>query len=113
MHRGRRSAPDAPRFAYSRNVDYVSGCALLIRTDIWERLGGLDVQYKPAYYDDVDLCLRAHALGLRVRYAPLSCVIHFEGTSMGKNVAEQHSLKSYQLVNQSKIAAVHQRENLL
>lgn len=109
MHRGRRSIPDIPRFAYSRNVDYVSGCALLIRTDIWERLGGLDVQYKPAYYDDVDLCLRAHALGLRVRYAPLSCVIHFEGTSMGKNVAEQDSLKSYQLVNQSKIAAVHQR----
>ena len=108
MHRGRRSAPDAPRFAYSRNVDYVSGCALLIRTDVWERLGGLDVQYKPAYYDDVDLCLRAHALGLRVRYAPLSCVIHFEGTSMGKNVTEQDSLKSYQLVNQTKIAAVHQ-----
>jgi GT2 family glycosyltransferase len=108
MHRGRRSVPDTPRFAYSRNVDYVSGCALLIRTDIWEALGGLDMHYKPAYYDDVDLCLRAHALGLRVRYAPLSCVIHFEGTSMGKDPSDQSSLKSFQLINQNKIAAVHQ-----
>ena len=107
MHRGRRSAPDTPRFAYSREVDYVSGCALLIRTEVWHRLGGLDEQYKPAYYDDVDLCLRVHALGLRVRYAPLSCIIHFEGTSMGKDVADQNSLKSYQLINQAKIAAVH------
>lgn len=107
MHRGRRSIPDIPRFAYSRDVDYISGCALLIRTEVWNRLGGLDEQYKPAYYDDVDLCLRVHALGLRVRYAPLSCVIHFEGTSMGKDVADQTSLKSYQLINQAKIAAVH------
>jgi GT2 family glycosyltransferase len=107
MHRGRGSIPDVPRFAYSRNVDYVSGCALLIRTAVWDRLGGLDEQYKPAYYDDVDLCLRVHDLGLRVRYAPLSCVIHFEGTSMGKDVANQNSLKSYQLINRAKIAAVH------
>lgn len=107
MHRGRRSIPDVPRFAYSREVDYVSGCALLIRTEVWDRLGGLDEQYKPAYYDDVDLCLRVHALGLRVRYAPLSCVIHFEGTSMGKDVGNQDSLKSYQLINQAKIASVH------
>ena len=108
MHRGRRSSPDTPRFAYSRDVDYVSGCALLIRTEVWNRLGGLDEQLKPAYYDDVDLCLRVHALGLRVRYAPLSCVIHFEGTSMGKDVADQNSLKSYQLINQSKIATIHE-----
>ena len=107
MHRGRRSKPDVPRFAYSRDVDYVSGCALLIRREVWDRLGGLDEQYKPAYYDDVDLCLRVHALGLRVRYAPLSCIIHFEGTSMGKDVANQDSLKSYQLINQAKIATVH------
>ena len=107
MHCGRRSRPDVPRFAYSREVDYVSGCALLIRTEVWDRLSGLDEQYKPAYYDDVDLCLRVHALGLRVRYAPLSCVIHFEGTSMGKDVSNQDSLKSYQLINQAKIATVH------
>ena len=107
MHRGRGSIPDVPRFAYSRNIDYVSGCALLIRTEVWNRLGGLDEQYKPAYYDDVDLCLRVHALGLRVRYAPLSCVIHFEGTSMGKDVSNQDSLKSYQLINQTKVATVH------
>ena len=108
MHRGRRSAPDTPRFAYSREVDYVSGCALLIRTEVWDRLGGLDEQLEPAYYDDVDLCLRVHALGLRVRYAPLSCIIHFEGTSMGTDIADQNSLKSYQLINRSKIATIHE-----
>jgi GT2 family glycosyltransferase len=107
MHRGRRSAPDTPRYAYSREVDYVSGCALLIRTEVWNRLGGLDEQYKPAYYDDVDLCLRVHALGLHVRYAPLSCIIHFEGTSMGTDTSDQSSLKRFQLINQAKIATIH------
>lgn len=106
-HRGRTFWADTPRFNYSCNVDYVSGCALLIHAELWNSLGGLDSTYSPAYYDDVDLCLRVHALGLRVRYAPLACVIHLEGTSMGTDSSNPNSLKDFQVINQTKLASIH------
>jgi GT2 family glycosyltransferase len=59
-----------------RRVDYSSGGSLLIRKDVWDRLGGFDGRYYPAYYEDVDLCLRAFEAGWEVRYQPLSVVYH-------------------------------------
>ena len=47
-HRGRGSTPEDERYNFSCDVDYVSGCAMLVRTSLWHRLGGLDTQYAPA-----------------------------------------------------------------
>ena len=110
-HRGRGSTPEDERYNFSCDVDYVSGCAMLVRTSLWHRLGGLDTQYAPAYYDDVDICLRARKSGWLVRYAPLSCIVHFEGTSMGVNEHDSSSLKHFQLVNREKIAQNHAELN--
>ena len=110
-HRGRGSTPEDDRYNFSCDVDYVSGCAMLVRTSLWHRLGGLDTQYAPAYYDDVDICLRARKSGWLVRYAPLSCIVHFEGTSMGVNEHDSSSLKHFQLVNREKIAQNHAELN--
>lgn len=46
-------------------VDYVSAACLLVRRDAFEELGGFDLRYDPAYYEDSDLCLRLAATGLR------------------------------------------------
>ena len=110
-HRGRGSTPEDHRYNFSCDVDYVSGCAMLVRTSLWHRLGGLDTQYAPAYYDDVDICLRARKNGWLVRYAPLSCIVHFEGTSMGVNEHDSSSLKHFQVVNREKIAQNHPELN--
>jgi GT2 family glycosyltransferase len=107
LHRGRGTGANNPQFCYSREVDYVSGCAMLVRTEIWNRLGGLDTELCPAYYDDVDLSFRARSIGYLTRYAPLSCVIHFEGTSMGKDTSDLQSLKHFQNINQKKVALKH------
>ena len=106
-HRGRGSTPEDDRYNFSCDVDYVSGCAMLVRTSLWHQLGGLDTQYAPAYFDDVDICLRARKSGWRVRYAPLSCIVHFEGTSMGVNEHDFSSLKHFQLINRENIAQNH------
>jgi GT2 family glycosyltransferase len=110
-HRGRGAQSNNSRYNFACDVDYVSGCAMLVRTALWKQLGGLDLQYSPAYYDDVDLCLRARLEGFRTRYTPLACVIHFEGTSMGKDEHDSSSPKHFQLVNRVKISNNHPELN--
>jgi len=68
--------PDAPRYNYARDVDYVSGACFAIRRSDFEALGGFDLRYAPAYCEDADLCLQLRANGLRIRYEPKSVVYH-------------------------------------
>ena len=50
-------------------VDIVCGCALVVPTVAWLRLGGFDLAYA-VYFEDFDLSLRARALGIEVVVAP-------------------------------------------
>lgn len=63
-------------------TDWVTGCALAIRADLWQRLGGLDPGYY-IYAEDVDLCLRARDLGETVGYCPEAVVHHAVSASVG------------------------------
>ena len=65
----------------TRRVTYCSACSLLVPRHAWLAAGGLDEGYHPAYYEDVDFCLRLQALGLDVVYAPGSVVEHHEASS--------------------------------
>jgi GT2 family glycosyltransferase len=81
---GRGDDPRLPQYNYLREVDYVSGAAMLIERETFERLGGFDELYFPAYYEDSDLAFRLrHRLGRRVYYQPRSVVIHHESVTMG------------------------------
>jgi O-antigen biosynthesis protein len=80
---GRNGCPSAPEFNRVRDVDYVSGCCLLVRSDLWSRVGGFDESYAPAYYEDVDLAFAARREGFRVVYQPSAVVVHFDGVSHG------------------------------
>jgi hypothetical protein len=106
-HRGRGRRADDPDVAWACDVDYVSGCCLAVRTDTWIALGGLSDAFAPAYYDDVDLCLRVQDAGLRVRYAPGSVVLHAEGTSMGRDTDDVSSLKHLQVAHQAVLLGRH------
>ncbi len=109
-HRGRGLHSDHPNVNYMTEVDYVSGCCLATRTELWRRLSGLNELLSPAYYDDVDLCMRARLLGYATHYVPMSCIIHREGTSMGTNEYDSTSLKRFQLVNQTKVEALYREQ---
>jgi GT2 family glycosyltransferase/glycosyltransferase involved in cell wall biosynthesis len=80
---GRGESPDDPRFAYLRDADYVSGAAIAIRRDLFERLGGFDARYAPAYYEDTDLAFGVRDAGLRVLVQPAAKVVHDEGGTAG------------------------------
>lgn len=63
-----------------REVDIVTGCFLLIRRSLWERLGGFD----PAFFmygEEADLCLRARAFGARPLVTPEATIVHHGGAS--------------------------------
>lgn len=64
-----------------RRIDYGSAAALLVRRELFERIGGFDLAFKPAYYEDVDLCFRIAAVGSAVELAPDAFVTHFTGAS--------------------------------
>jgi GT2 family glycosyltransferase len=63
-------------------TDWVTGCALAIRADLWQRLGGLDTRYY-IYSEDVDFCLRARAAGARIGYCPTAVVSHDVSATVG------------------------------
>jgi len=63
-----------------REVDIVSGCFLLIRRELWDKLGGFDTSYF-MYGEDWDLCLRAKALGYRCLFCPEAEIVHYGGAS--------------------------------
>jgi GT2 family glycosyltransferase len=66
--------------ATARDVDWVSGTALMVRRETWDRLGGFDEGYF-MYVEDVDLCWRAWRAGWRVTYEPEARLVHAIGVS--------------------------------
>lgn len=63
-------------------ADWVSGASMILRASMLEQIGLLDEGYF-TYFDDIDICLRAHRAGWEVWHVPASKVIHLEGASSG------------------------------
>lgn len=97
---GKGDDPDLPQYNYLKEVDYCSGACLLIRTPLWQELGGFDKRYAPAYYEDTDLCFSAREKGYKVLYQPEAQVIHFEGASAGTDLNSGY--KRFQQINHEK-----------
>ena len=96
---GRTRNPFEPGFAYARQVDYVSGAALMICSHLWRQVGGFSPEFSPAYYEDTDLAFKVREAGFVVRYAPQARVIHHEGLSNGSDTEATEGLKKYQEIH--------------
>lgn len=59
----------------SLKIDYVSGCAMLIKKSVLEKIGFFNEKYF-FYFEDVDFCLRAKKAGFTVACEPKSIVLH-------------------------------------
>lgn len=59
-------------------VGAVSGCCLLARREVWERIGPLDEEIF-GFGEDVDWCVRASNAGWEVWYHPGSAIVHLKG----------------------------------
>ncbi len=56
-------------------MDYITGCAMLIKKEVIEEIGVLSEDYF-LYYEDTDYCLRARKAGWRCVLAPESRIWH-------------------------------------
>jgi O-antigen biosynthesis protein len=97
---GRNQQADLPQYSFVSEADYVSGACLAIRKADFESLGGFDVRYRPAYYEDTDLCFQVRAMGKKVIVQPAATIVHHEGATSGTD--ESSGTKKYQAVNRDK-----------
>jgi GT2 family glycosyltransferase len=78
---GRGLPPGSAAYGRVRDVDYCSGCGLLVTREAWDEVGGFDEAFFPGYFEDVDLCLSLRNCGYRVVYAPTARLRHLGGGS--------------------------------
>ena len=68
----------------------VTAACLMVRREVFEKLGGFDEAHLPITFNDVDFCLRARELGWRIVYSPYAELIHHESISRGiENTTEK------------------------
>ena len=101
-HYGWGESPSDRKYNFTREVDYCSAASLLVRKGLFDKLGGFDRRYAPAYYEDVDLCFGIRSLGHKVIFQPRSRVIHYEGVTAERDTAA--NTKTYQVINRKKFA---------
>ena len=85
-----RGEPDSGRFDGSRVVQGLSGCALLTKRAVLERVGLLDERYF-AYYEDLDWCLRARRVGFRCLYVGAAQSSHVGSATSNPNTGRSQS----------------------
>jgi len=100
LNYGRMDNPKKPEYNFVREVDYCSGASLIVKKELFEKLGGFDNRFKPGYYEDTDICFAIRKMGYKIIYQPKSVVVHFEGITSGTNTSS--GMKKYQEVNRSK-----------
>ncbi len=80
--------PNRPQYNTVCEVDYCSGASLLVRRDLWDKLGGLDAAtFSPAYYEETDLCFGIRSLGYKVYYNPASVLVHYGQVTSSQTAA--------------------------
>lgn len=67
----------------AQNFSAVTGACMLVRKEVYQRLGGLDEVNLAVAFNDVDFCLRLIEAGLRVVWTPHAELVHHESASRG------------------------------
>jgi GT2 family glycosyltransferase len=91
-----------PRWLARREVFGVCGAACLLRRELFADLGGYDERYF-AFYEDVDLNVRARVAGWRFEYVPEAVVWHV-GNASWKAGFERPRADNARLVGRNRLA---------
>lgn len=75
-----------------RDVDFVTGGAMVLRMAAVQEVGGFDELLSPVYYEDVDLCVRLRSSGWDVQFVPELRALHHEGVTLQREPIYYHFL---------------------
>ncbi|HUG82938.1 MAG TPA: glycosyltransferase family 2 protein [Euzebya sp.] len=87
------------------DVLYVSTAGMLLRRDVFSRLGGFDARFE-SYRDDMDLCWRVWLAGRRVGVVPRAIGYHQAAGSNGTRRAGADLSESRYLIERHTLAAM-------
>lgn len=76
-----------------KDVEYITGADLMIRADLFKRVGGFH-EHIFMYYEDVDLCYRVRRTGYRCVNVPSARIMHLEGQSFASSEADNKAIRA-------------------
>ncbi|MBP9699656.1 glycosyltransferase family 2 protein [Candidatus Woesebacteria bacterium] len=79
-----------------RTTLWAAGGSAVFRKSMWDELHGFDPDYRPAYWEDIDLSWRAIQQGWKILFEPLSVVHHnHESTNASVFGKQQMEVMAY------------------
>ncbi|PIY97332.1 MAG: glycosyltransferase family 2 protein [Candidatus Kerfeldbacteria bacterium CG_4_10_14_0_8_um_filter_42_10] len=88
---------DSPAYNKTREVSFITGCSMLIKKEVFEKIGYLDEEYQ-LYWEDADFCYRTFKKCFSLWYVPESRIWH----KVSRTIGEGSPKRSY-LVTKSRI----------
>ena len=99
------------RLATVQDFSAVTAACLLVRTAVYDAMGGLDEAFTVAF-NDVDFCLRVRDAGWRIVWTPYAELYHHESKSRGSD-EEDPAKKARFASEQKRLYQVHGRDGIL
>ncbi|MHA1395277.1 MAG: glycosyltransferase family 2 protein, partial [Promethearchaeota archaeon] len=87
---GRNEAADSPDYSINYEIDGVTGAAMLVKKNLFNRLNGFDEDFINGW-EDIDLCLRAKELGIHIYYCAKAVLVHYLYSSQGRFTHEREN----------------------
>lgn len=81
VHRGVDEV-DSNQYERKEKIDFATGCCLMVRKEVFEKIGFFDERYF-LYYEDHDFCERVKKAGFDIYYVPKSVMYHENASSSG------------------------------
>ena len=91
-----------------KEVDWVTGAAMIIRKDIFKKIKGFDEKYF-LFYEDADICKTLLDSGHKNYFYPFSSIMHYKG----ENVNSEFSDSTYYFSKESQLIYYKKNNGLL
>jgi O-antigen biosynthesis protein len=92
LNYGEGDDPNRSKYSYVKEVDFICSACFMIRSQLWNQVGGLNERYASLSWQIVDLAFKVRKAGFKVMYQPASHVeYHHVKTHSVKNPAESRT----------------------
>ena len=80
---------DKGQYEKQEETDFISGCCMMVRREVFDKIGFLDKKYF-LYLEDVDFCIRAERAKFKIIYTPKAHLWHKNASSSEKPGSKIH-----------------------